>query len=322
MRYRKAARIVLPLLVFAAVSLFFLSEFRKNWASIESFHVAFEPSLAALAFAALSLTSLLTTYGWFLTLNALSGRRIGFPESIAAVNTSNLTKYVPGKVWSYALQMYWLTDAGYSKSLVLYVNLINVYVSLMTSLLLGAACMVLLPSGYPLSATGAAFAALLVCDVLFVRYHSTLARALISYVNRVLKRDIGYFEPSAGLLLHLHLNYFVAAFCFGAGAYLLCLGIGLDVTRTGLLPVMAAMTISDVLGFLAVIVPGGLGVREGAMYVILRGASSATLSLVLPIAARIATMLVDMSLGLTGIILLRRLRHAGERGERAGGNGR
>ena len=37
--------------------------------------------------------------------------------------------------------------------------------------------------------------------------------------------------------------------------------------------VMSSMMLADVIGFLAVIVPGGLGVREGVMYLMLAGIS-------------------------------------------------
>ena len=70
---------------------------------------------------------------------------------------------------------------------------------------------------------------------------------------------------------------------------------------------MSSMMLSDVIGFLTVIVPGGLGVREGVMYFILKGDTPKTLSLILPIASRIISMLVDVTLGTIGIVLLKKL---------------
>jgi uncharacterized membrane protein YbhN (UPF0104 family) len=69
--------------------------------------------------------------------------------------------------------------------------------------------------------------------------------------------------------------------------------------------VISASMISDVIGFLAFIVPGGLGVREGIMYLLLEGISLKPLQLVLPVASRVVTMLVDILLGLVALRLLR-----------------
>jgi uncharacterized membrane protein YbhN (UPF0104 family) len=54
-----------------------------------------------------------------------------------------------------------------------------------------------------------------------------------------------------------------------------------------------------------VLAPGGLGVREGIMYAMLAGASTAAVSLILPLALRVVTMAVDVLLGLIGLKLLR-----------------
>jgi uncharacterized membrane protein YbhN (UPF0104 family) len=72
----------------------------------------------------------------------------------------------------------------------------------------------------------------------------------------------------------------------GLAAYLLCVGIGFDIPPQKLFSIVAAALISEVAGFLAIIVPGGLGVKESVMYLILRADSSQTLALILPLALR------------------------------------
>jgi uncharacterized membrane protein YbhN (UPF0104 family) len=144
-------------------------------------------------------------------------------------------------------------------------------------------------------------------DILFIKYNSTIFNGLIFLFNRVYKKDIRYFDISKKLLVQLHLVYFISAFCFGLAAYSMCFGIGLEVADKRIFSVMSAMIISDVVGFLAVIVPGGLGVREGVMYFLLKGETSGALFLILPIATRIVGMSVDILLGTIGFILLKRL---------------
>jgi uncharacterized membrane protein YbhN (UPF0104 family) len=294
-------------LIILGVAFFFTRAFQRNWAGIRTF--VFEPDFLylALSFLSILITYLLMTFSWFLTLNALSGNRITFLASVAAVNTSNLMKYVPGKVWSYALQMYWLVNAGYSKSLVLYVNLITLYSSVITATILGLGYLLFSPNSVALPVTVTLLTATVVFDLWFIHFHAPAFKNIISFLNRVLKRDIGYFSIPRSHFFYLHGINFLAAFCFGISAYFLCLGIGFDVAGSGIFSVMSSMMLSDVIGFMAIIVPGGLGIREGVMYFILKGDASKTLSLILPIASRIVNMLVDITLGTVGIVLLKKL---------------
>jgi hypothetical protein len=224
------------------------------------------------------------------------------------VNTSNLTKYIPGKVWSYALQMYWMEKEGFPKSLVLFVNLMNLYISLIAALILGLVFLVFLPGKFPLTVTVPLLIGLTGFEMVFLVFNSPIVNGLLSMINRIFKRDIKYFETSPKLISYLHVIYFAAAFSFGMGAWLLCFGIGFDVATGRMLSVMSAMMISEVAGFLAFIAPGGLGVREGVMYLLLRGAPSGALIFILPFATRIMSMLVDVILGALGLALLKNYR--------------
>jgi uncharacterized membrane protein YbhN (UPF0104 family) len=62
-----------------------------------------------------------------------------------------------------------------------------------------------------------------------------------------------------------------------------------------------------VAGFLAIVVPGGIGVREGLMYAILGGELSGSLAIVMPVASRLLNMGVDIVLGAVAFKLLRTL---------------
>jgi uncharacterized membrane protein YbhN (UPF0104 family) len=308
MDHKRTIKIVISFLIVAAVSYFFFREFQKNWLSIRSFELKFNTYFVFLSCTAVGINYLLTTYGWHYTLNSLSGsRKLTYPESIAIVNTSNLTKYIPGKIWSYALQVYWLSKEGFSNSLVLYVYVVNIVVVSLASLMLGVGYLIIFPVSIPPSVTVPLLLILLMFDMTFIEFNSTLFKRGISMVNKLFNRNMEYFETPRSLLLHLHLIHFVSAFFFGMGAYLVCFGIGFDLPQGSMPAVMSSLMISDVIGFFAIIVPGGLGVREGVMYMVLRGVSSGALPLMLPIAARIVSMLADVVLGLTGFMTLKKI---------------
>lgn len=310
MKHKKTIQFALSLFALFAVSFFFFREFQKNLVNIQAFNLKLDLRFILLSFAAVVVNYLLTTYAWFLTLNSLSGHKIAFLEGVATVNTSNLMKYVPGKVWSYALQMYWMADAGFSKSLILYVNIINLCSTLITSMILALSYLVFSPGIFPRSLTLYLLGALLVFDFLFIKYNSRAFKWFIGALNRIFKRDIGYYETPVKLLCYLQVINFVGAFCFGLGAFLLCFGIGFDIDSNKVLLIMSSLVIADVIGFVAFIVPGGLGVREGVMYLMLHDVSIPALAIILPIATRIVSMFADISLGAIGILLLKRIAAA------------
>ena len=174
--------------------------------------------------------------------------------------------------------------------------------------MLGLGFLFFSPGAIPLTIIFPFLLLVLIFDGAFISFGPKIFNRFIFQANKFFKRDIRYYNTPAKLLVYLHGAHIASAFCFGMGAYCLCFGIGFDVSFRSMLLIMASMIVSDVIGFLAVIVPGGLGIREGIMYFMLQGASTGALSLILPIAARIVSMLVDICLGTLGFVLLKRFQ--------------
>jgi len=306
-RLRSLIKPVLSALIVLCAGFFFFRAFQRNWADIQAHEFRIAPLY--LLGSALSLLSacLLATFAWYTALNSLSESKIGFRQSVAAVNASGLTKYIPGKVWSYALQLYWLDGLGFSKALIVYVNLVNLLLSLGMSLMLGLSCLLFTHGEIPLRPVSYALAGLLLADVGCVVFNRPLLKALFALTNRLFKRNLSYFEVTKSLLLELHLIQLLAAVASGLGAYLFCFSIGYDVELSRALLVVGSSLVAEVVGFLAIIVPGGLGVRETLMYAMLGGKVAGSLAVVMPIASRMLNMLVDVLLGAVALKLLRSL---------------
>jgi uncharacterized membrane protein YbhN (UPF0104 family) len=304
-RYRSLVKQLAALLIVAAVAFFFWNAIRSNWAEVRAHDFKFNYWFVAIAFLGVLASSLLSTLAWQTTINSLSEKPMTFSHSVATVNTTSLTKYLPGKFWSYALQMYWLVKHGYTKSLVLYVNLLNLVISLLTGVLVGLG-LLLFSNRFPLWVTLSAFALALVADVICLRFHAASFRLAGAWAKRLFKRDIGQFDVSARTMFRLHLIHFCCQLISAAGAYVLCFGIGYRLEFGKVMLVMSALILSDVASFVAFVVPGGLGVREGVMYLLLGGVAAGSLALVLPIASRMVYLVGDALLGAIALYLLRR----------------
>ena len=76
----------------------------------------------------------------------------------------------------------------------------------------------------------------------------------------------------------------------------------------GWLPVLiAAAGLSATVGFLALFAPAGLGVREAILLVVLSGVLSETDAALVTVAMRLLSILVEVGLGLAGLVSLRAL---------------
>lgn len=306
-RLRRLLKPALSVVFVVCFGWFFYAAFRRNWASLQAheFHVA--PAYLVCAALATLATMLLATYAWFTSLNALSTSHIDFRQSVAATNVSGLSKYIPGKVWSYALQMYWLDGLGFSKSLILYVNVVNQLISMGVSVMLALLCLLFSSVHLPAAALLAALLALLVIDALSILFNHALLKMLFALLSRLTKRNLSVFEVKKSLLARLHLIHFAAAVASGVAAYFFCFALGYRIDFRHAQVVIGSSILGDVAGFLAFVVPGGLGVREGLMYAMLEGQGVASLALVLPVASRLLNMAVEILLGAVALHLLRTL---------------
>jgi glycosyltransferase 2 family protein len=306
-RFRRYLNPILAVVIVGCAGFFFFRTFQRNWATVKAHDFRLAPAFLVGATLSLALATLLATLSWYTAVNALSRGKITFRQSVAAVNASGFTKYIPGKIWSYALQMYWLDRLGISKALVVYVNLVNLLISMGTTVMFGLLCLLFSHSIFPVRVVLGSLLGLLAVDACSVLFNHAILNGLITLINRVLKRQFAFFQVEKALLVKLHVIQLAAAVASGLSAYLFCFGIGyrIDLDRT--LVVVGSSALADVAGFLAIMVPGGLGVREALMYEMLGGAAKGSLALVLPVASRLMSMFVDVVLGLVALRLLKSL---------------
>lgn len=305
-RSGEAVKRLVSAAIIIGVAFFFYRAVRKNWSDIEAAKLKLDYPMLLVATLLMFVCYLLATYAWQLTINGLSGRNLSMRQSIAAFNASGLTKYLPGKFWSYALQMYWLGSAGFSKSLILYANIVNLVVACITGSLFGCLGLALTENRLPALITWAAVAGVLLVDVAIIRLYSPIFSWLVALANRLFKREIQYFQLPLRLNLELHAVYFASAAASALSAYFVALAVGYRISFNDGLLVASSSLIADVIGFVAFITPGGLGVRESVMFLLLKGVSVGSLPLVLPIATRSVNMLVDVVLGSAALKLLRK----------------
>jgi hypothetical protein len=216
-----------------------------------------------------------------------------------------MTKYLPGKIWSYTLQMILMRHRGVSTSYLLYLNLLITLSLIFSASLFGT----LFVMAYSRQVSGIfsipSFLVVLTIYLGFTFLNGRVFKGIVHLVNRIFRKDIVFFELPLPFLLKIQAILIVSNVLFGLAGFAACYGIGFDIPVEMVFPVSAATLFADMLGFVMFLSPGGLGIREGAMFFLLDGITSKRLALLLPLALRIITMSSDLILGVTGLTLLR-----------------
>jgi len=295
------------LLIVAAVVFFFRAQFVKNWEQVRNVHFKIDYLLLLLSLACTVASYLINTAVWRYGINLFATRQaFSFTQSIGMVNATQLTKYIPGKVWGYAMQAALVDRQEFPVSTILYVNIFlalsSAFICLLvggvylvfSSLLLGRVILVLVT------------AAVLFTYIFFLAFNSNFFSFLTKVLERVFKRPINFRRITLGQTMRMQALSLASSAALGLSALFCAAGVGFSMDGKLAYSIFSGFLVSDTIGFLAFLVPGGVGIREGLFYLLLREHGSESLALILPIVMRLLSMFVDATLGVLGLVYLRK----------------
>ena len=301
---RKTLRILVALSIIILIGFFYSLEVRKNWASLQNFKLVINIYYLIISLSSYLLSYLLETYIWKVCINKHLGRpELNFLKSIAVVNASGLFKYLPGRIWTYTAQLFWLKKYNISKPIILYVNLICILGSVIVSLYLGLVYLALYTNLMSKTAIILSSVVLMLSNIAYIAWNSAFMNKLIKLTNRLLKKEIEPLTESKSLILFIQFVYMCSWALMGFGGYFLAKGIGLDIEFTSIFALLASMSLSWLIGYFAIITPGGLGVREGVMLLMLNNIVNVQTALIFPLLSRLMYLVAEALLGLTALSL-------------------
>jgi uncharacterized membrane protein YbhN (UPF0104 family) len=247
------------------------------------------PLLVLAWFAALAA---MTAYGlvWPAALRMAGGRSPGRLRMLAAFYAGQLGKYLPGGVFQYVGRAGLIIRDGVEKG--------PAAASLLLEALASAAAAAMLA---PL-AVGVRGVPVAVAAALVVVVASRLAA-----IARLVRRVPGLGAVDLRALPPLVGRYLVVWGVFGVAFWLMARAL-YDVPVAAILRYTGVFAAAWVVGFVIVFVPGGIGVREGVIALLLKGHLPEAEAAVLAIASRIAYTLVDLVAGVPALIVVRRRR--------------
>jgi len=267
----------------ALLAMVFLARVLANsWGELQSYSLSLEPTALALSILALIITLFASVLPWQLSVRWLGGR-LPFDTAARIWFLSNAVRYVPGNIWQPVTMLMMMrarqvdeVRAGASIAL-------NWILSNGTALLLAGVYVLLAPSSLNMERLW--LLPLVLVAALVALHPAVLGRALRFALRRTQRADsfIAWQFNQVLLLALMHVAIWIAygvAFAFFWNAFA-PIAVA-DVPR-----LTAAFAAAYAIGFISLITPSGLGVREGALVLLLSGSYPAALVTMLALLSRV-----------------------------------
>ncbi len=226
---------------------------------------------------------------WQQILHAL-GARISYRKAYHIWFVSALLRYLPGKMAGLVSMVYLCEKEGISKATCVSSGVLNQAFSILSGLTVGAFLIVVHPTGGVDRRTLILGLSLVACALAV--FPLVVDRVINPFLRRRGRSVIVWkMDPRRFLLCYA---FYVAAWLvWGAGFFILVRSLT-DISVAYLPHMAAVFTITYLAGFLSMLTPNGLGVREGLLTALLAPYLPAPVAVVVALVSRIWLTLAEM----------------------------
>lgn len=290
MRLAPLGRKVATVLVVGAGVAFLALTIRRNWSEIGAYD--WRARWGQLLLSVLLLTANLAwaTYIWKRVLDQFASGATSYRSLLRISFLSKIARYIPGKVWQFVAVGQLSAGSGSSARVMVTSMLVHAGFVLLSGIITAS---VILAERVPAVPSNPALAIAVASVLALLASHPRIINLCLTVVSKVARREdvtwTGGWRDSAVLMLLSLLNWIghgVAFFLFADA--LVHLGVADIVPLTGI------YAFAFVAGYLAVVAPAGVGVREATMASLLRGILPSGAAAVVAVVARLWTIAAEL----------------------------
>ncbi|WP_324650854.1 lysylphosphatidylglycerol synthase domain-containing protein [Georgenia sp. H159] len=248
----------------------------------------------------------LTMLSWRAVMTDL-GSPLAVTDSSRVFFVSQVGKYLPGGVWNIVAAAEMGADHRIPRRRSVSAMAVSILVSIVTGLLLAVVAVLLGPSDIRDTYGWVVWSLPLFVVLLAPPVLNRVLGLALSLVRRPpLEKplSLGGITRSAGWALA---GWIVA----GVQVWVIGTSLGMDVTVATLALAVGGYALAWIVGFLAIVVPAGVGVREAVLGALLTGQLGAGAVVVTVLLARVVLTVADLLLGLGAMSVLRRRSRQG-----------
>ncbi len=300
---RKISVNILKIVATSVVCYFVYKNFKSNYDSLSEFDLSIDWITFSLSLLMIILAFSLSALAWKAIISGL-GYDIGLLKSFKVMFLSNLGKYIPGKIWQafgmiYLAQKSNIPKAVSATSFVLTQLFIIPLALLITSIYLIFNDDVLGELS-PWSGIGLLLISGAIILVLIVRPHSL--QKPINIILKTFKQPEMQFAFEARRAIVIDAIYSLVWLSLGLGFCLFVRAL-LEIPTQLTIPLIMIYVIGYIVGYLSILTPGGLGVREGILIVLLSPVLQPGEAALIAVASRFWFLLGEMLCSLIAVII-------------------
>ena len=284
-----------------------------DWTRVRDAAFAFKGGPLVWATVIFAFSYFIQIWAWYLITVKL-GIAISFRETLVSWFTSQLGKYLPGKVWLLLGRFYFYESKGKSKRAISIALYFETVIGTVAAGVLFLMAFVLFDEIRPFY-TGRRLGGLILpfALALIFLYPPVLQRTLNWVLHRIRREPVSISISYPDILWILFIS--LAAWMAGGFAFYLFANSLFSIPSKYILLLTGSLAISCFLGLIALFAPSGLGVREGVLVYLLSAILPSSVAIILSILTRIWTTLIEI--GLIGMVyLLDRFRNRSEQRKR------
>lgn len=293
----KALRKVVTIVIILVIFYFLITGLIKNWQKIPFDSLRFDLLSLLISFIFLFITFALFIQGWRSIIHEF-GQNVGFRKAFWIMSSSQMAKYVPGGIW-FALGRVYL---GRTEKLKGEIIALSVVIETGLTFLVG---ILLFFIALGLSNRDIIVNFLFIIPIFFVFLIALYPPVLNKLMNiglKFLKRPAINLKISYIHLLKLSV-FFLGLWVAQIIGYYFLINSIMPIPFYQIFSLAAAYTLSWMAGFIVVIAPGGLGVREGMMSILLSPILPAPLAIAISFIARVWITVFEIMTFFIGVIV-------------------
>jgi len=258
-----------------------------NLATIQQHEWEFDIKLLILSIGLLWFAMGSFTFMIGIIFNDLTGTKLGYFQIYRAFNIANIGRYLPGKVWSIIGLVYFTSEYGISKKQAS-LSILAMEVSSKVSAILLGLCYFLFSSSFenymPIMLV------FLICCLIII--HPRLLDKVINYGLRLIKKDeikidFGYSN------IFKYLTGYLVVWLIHSLAFYVFVNSLTSLESINIIQFFTILPLCWVVGYIMIFAPGGIGVREGMLVIILGEFLPAEIALVIAVFQRIWFLIVE-----------------------------
>lgn len=278
---------------------FLFNNLLENYHKLSLYNFDPEYNRIIISYVLLILVLFFNPFGWMKVLSELN-ERMSFTESFSIFYVSQLGKYVPGKLWTYLMQIYMAEKKGISKEKTFISSVLFQLISMGTTVVTFVVSLLFWDNfNFSLRVIIVGLFLILILVIIWSGFLNVMTNFIL---NKVLKQKI-VVNLSNMTIIHVILILMASWIAYGV-AYYHFINSFYPISVISSIQFSGIYAISWLIGYLSFLTPGGLGIREGIQAYLLSFFLPLPISIIISLACRIWITAGEIAVALISFLFI------------------